>query len=58
MESASHVSEYSASLGLFIKINGKCKPCIYALFFIGSVPEKKWKEHAMCENALFDWVFS
>ena len=53
MESASHVSKHSALLGWFMRRNGKCKPCVRKINFIGSVHEKEWKVQAMCLRTWF-----
>ena len=56
MESASHVSEHSALLGLFMRRNGKSKPCARTLGFTGSVHEMKRKVQAMCPSTLLYWI--
>ena len=56
MESASHVSEHSALLGLFMSRNGKSMPCARTLGFTGSVHEMKRKAQAMCPSALLYWI--
>ena len=40
MECASHESEHSVQLSLFMRSNGKCKPCVRALGLIESVHVK------------------